>query len=69
MASAPPWTRRFVLALIVVGGLFPLAIYWVTAGRAPDISPEQARQRLSEPESRAVLVDVRSAEAYAKNHI
>ncbi len=63
------WVRWFVLLAVPVAGFVPLAAYWQLVGRAPAVTPEEAKQTLDRPDSDAVLVDVRSRSEYAANHL
>jgi len=58
-----------LLAIVAIGALAPLAIYWLVLGHVPTVTPARAKAMLRQPESSAVLVDVRSAEAFARRHI
>ena len=64
-----PWTRPIVLGIIVVGGLIPLILYWFFFGRAPTVTPTQAKTLLRAADSSAVLVDVRKPAEFSSRHI
>ena len=61
--------RAVVATLILIGLLIPLGLYWRTFGRSAMVTPAAARQWLADGDQAAVLVDVRSAEAYRRRHI
>ena len=44
-------------------------MYWLAVGRAPSVSPDQARQALEKESPAALLVDVRTKEEYASGHL
>lgn len=60
--------RYWITALIIVFGVIPIALYWFNSGRYA-VRPDRASQLLNEPQANAVLVDVRSAEEYKREHI
>jgi len=55
--------------IIVVGGVLPPVAYWLMFGRAPTISPREARVLLGKPGSASLLVDVRTPEEFGANHL
>jgi rhodanese-related sulfurtransferase len=59
----------FLALLIIVVGLIPIVCYWHWIGRGPGLSPQQAWERMHSPASGAILVDVRTPEDFAANHI
>lgn len=69
MPGQPSWVRWFVSLAIPVAGIIPLAAYWQFVGRAPTLTPEEAKQALDRSDSDTVLVDVRSSTEYASNHL
>lgn len=62
-------SRMIVMALIILVGLMPVVFYWSWIGRAPTITPQEARVQLADPRGNAVLVDVRTAAEYAAAHL
>jgi phage shock protein E len=69
MSKSSRSTRTAVVLLAIVAALPPVVAYWTFLGRTPTIAPEEAKQVLSDPETAAVLVDVRSPEEFAKHHL
>ena len=69
MPGQPSWVRWFVSVAIPVAGLIPLAAYWQYVGRAPTLTPEEAKQTLDRPDADTVLVDVRPSTEYAASHL
>ena len=61
--------RVVVVLLALAGALLPAVGYWAFLGRAPTISPDDARSILAEPKTSAVLVDVRTPDEFADHHI
>ncbi len=68
-SGTPRWLGTALAVACVVGFLLPVVLYWYAIGRAPSISPEDARRNLAAPGSRAVLVDVRPPAAFAREHL
>jgi rhodanese-related sulfurtransferase len=60
---------KTVVGMVLAGGIAPLAIYWLLLGGATTVTPSEAKQRLRQSGDAAVLVDVRSADAFAAGHI
>jgi len=58
-----------VVGLVVLGGLLPIVAYWAVLGRVPSLAPAAAKERLSAPDSPAVLVDVRTPEEFLAGHL
>jgi rhodanese-related sulfurtransferase len=58
-----------VIALIILGGVLPLAVYWLLLGRVPTLMPAAALAELNQPGATAVLVDVRPVEAFVAWHV
>jgi rhodanese-related sulfurtransferase len=54
---------------ILAAGLLPVLLYWHLFLRAPSLSVDEARALLAQTNASAVLVDVRSPEAFASNHL
>ena len=69
MFSSGTSSRPMLVALVVAAGLLPLAAYWFAIGAEPSISAIEARQLLADPESSAMLVDVRPAEQFEAGHL
>ena len=63
------WFKWLVGGLILIGGGLPVLIYALAFGSAPGLSSDEALLRLNEVGSRAVLVDVRSAQEFAQQHV
>lgn len=61
--------RLVAVLLAILGGLPPVIIYWALVARVPAVTPEKAKEILSEPRAAAVLVDVRTPEEFAAGHI
>jgi rhodanese-related sulfurtransferase len=55
-------------AVMAIGGFLPLGLYWLAFGRAPSITADKAKELLDSGAT-AALVDVRSAEDFARNHV
>lgn len=53
----------------MTGFVVPLAVYSLTLGSVPTVTPDQAKAVLRESGGSAVLVDVRGGEAFAAGHI
>lgn len=64
-SKRPLGTAAALLALL--GGLPPVIAYWALVARVPTVTPEAAREILADPA--AVLVDVRTPEEFAANHL
>jgi rhodanese-related sulfurtransferase len=62
-------SRLIIIILIVLVGLLPVVFYWSWIGRAPTITPQEARAQLADPRGNAVLVDVRTPAEYAAAHL
>lgn len=58
-----------VIGIVLASAALPPLLYWLYAGRAPSLTPQEALVRLNEPGSRYVLVDVRQPESFAKAHL
>lgn len=61
--------RSVAILLAVLGGLPPAVLYWAAVARVPSVTPEAARDVLTEHGSDAVLVDVRTPEEYEADHL
>lgn len=61
--------QLLVIALIVLGGVLPVALYWPFFGSVPTVTPAEAKGLLTQPESKAVLVDVRPPEVFGEQHL
>jgi len=61
--------RVLVIALIVIGGALPVALYWLFFGGVPTVTPAEAKELLTQPDAKAVLVDVRPSEAFGAQHL
>jgi rhodanese-related sulfurtransferase len=57
------------VSLIIILGLLPLLIYWLSIGSAEGIGVADAAALLNAPGSDVVLIDVRSAAEYGISHI
>jgi rhodanese-related sulfurtransferase len=62
-------SRLIVMTLIVLVGLLPVFFYWAWIGRAPTITPQEARVQLGDPRGKAVLVDVRTPAEFSAAHL
>jgi rhodanese-related sulfurtransferase len=69
MSAAPPRVRGVVWLLAILGGVLPIVAYWGLLGRVPSVTPDEARDALSVPDSNARLVDVRTPEEFAAGHL
>jgi rhodanese-related sulfurtransferase len=58
-----------MLALAAIGFALPIVAYWLAIGRAPGVSPAEARRRVAEPGTNVVLVDIRSPESRAQARV
>lgn len=58
-----------VMAIILAGSLIPVVGYWLVFGRIPTVTPQEAKQRLRNPDATVVLVDVRTREQFLAGHI
>ena len=58
-----------VVAMIIVGGVTPVVLYWLLFGRIGTVTPQQAKTLLRGADRSAVLVDVRPAATFATGHI
>lgn len=65
----PARTPRIVAAIVAAGGIAPILLYWLLFGWTPTVSPGEAKRVLREPNSDAVLVDVRDPASFAAGHI
>lgn len=65
------FSRPFLLLsfVLLIAGALPLFFFWLFFGQAPTISPDGACPALTNPETKAVLVDTRSPEEYRREHI
>ena len=61
--------RPMLLAIVAIGALAPLVIHWLVLGHVPTVTPDRAKGMLRQSGGSAVLVDVRSAESFARRHI
>lgn len=61
--------QYLVIALIVLGGILPLLWYWATTGAVPGVHPEEAILWLTRQDSDAILLDVRPAEEFERQHV
>lgn len=66
-----PHRSRWLVAVLltVLPGLPPIAVYWAVVARMPSVSPERAKEILAEPGADAVLVDVRTPDEFAADHL
>ena len=55
-----------IIMLILIGMIAPPVIFWVSFMRTPSITPEKARQILTDSKEDAVLIDVRSESEFQK---
>jgi rhodanese-related sulfurtransferase len=63
-------TRRgSVAAIIVLGTAVPLVIYWILLARAATVTPWQAKELLRQPDTTAVLVDIRLRGDFTAGHL
>lgn len=69
MPPVPIAIRRLALLLGLLLGLLPVVLYWRVIGRVPNVTPEQARELLTEPGTSAVLVDVRTPDEFTARHL
>ena len=58
-----------VLAIIVAGGLLPVILYWFVLGTVPTVTAESAKDALKRDPGDALLIDVRTEDAFRKMHI
>jgi len=58
-----------VLSAAIFFGLLPVFGYWFLVDRMPKVSAEKAKQMLADPESNAVLIDVRDLKEYEERHL
>ena len=58
-----------VLAIIVLGGLLPVVLYWFVLGTVPTVTAESAKEALKRDTGSTLLVDVRTEDAFRKMHI
>lgn len=61
--------RLVAVLMIILGGVVPPVMYWLFIARVPTVTPEEAKEILAQPGSGAVLVDVRTPEEFAANHL
>ena len=63
--------RHVVLAtgLVVIGCAVPLVLYWTLLGGSDCVTPEWARQQLQDAPQGYALVDVRTSDAFATEHL
>ena len=65
----PARARVLLVLMIIAAAALPIVLYWQLFGGGPAVTPHEARQRLSQPGSKALLVDVSSPEAYKASHL
>jgi rhodanese-related sulfurtransferase len=68
MPSVPTAIQRVALLVGVVFALAPAILYWHFVGRVPSVSPEKAKQILSDSQA-AVLVDVSTPSGFKAHHL
>ena len=61
--------RRLVWSLLIAGLLLPLLWYVMGLALVPTLSPAQAIERLQAAPASAVLIDVRPADLFEKQHV
>lgn len=61
--------HAYLLCSIIGTFVLPIALYWLLYSSVPHISVDDAKAILSQPASSTLLIDVRPADAYAKNHL
>jgi len=61
--------QYLVLALIVLGGVLPLVWYLATVGSVSKVRPEEAIRMLTRQGSDAILLDIRPAEDFERQHV
>jgi rhodanese-related sulfurtransferase len=62
-------TCLLVVTIGLIGGLIPLALYWLTYGQANMITPPEAKKLLIMEDSDPILVDIRSKQEFDLAHI
>lgn len=55
--------------LAILGAIPPVLFYWLAVGRVPSVTPEDAKTILAEPETDSVMIDVRTPEEFATDHL
>ncbi len=58
-----------VTVMVILTGVLPLAIYWLTLGRLPTVRAPEAQQLLAREPERYTLVDVRAPAEYEAGHL
>jgi rhodanese-related sulfurtransferase len=61
--------RLVTVLLAVVGAMPPVLLYWAMVARVPTVTPEEAKEVLAHPGAAAALVDVRTPEEFAAEHL
>ena len=61
--------RRLVWSLLIAGLLLPLLWYAMELAFVPTLSPAQAIEQLQDAPASAVLIDVRPADLFEKQHV
>jgi rhodanese-related sulfurtransferase len=67
--SVPKRHTVLAAALVAIGCLLPLPLYWLLLGGIDCVTPEEARRELQEQPDDFVLVDVRDKDAFAAEHL
>jgi len=57
------------ILIILLGGLIPIVLYWGILGRVPTLTSEAAMRMLNQDNSEALLIDVRSEDAFSQQHV
>jgi len=57
------------VAIVVLLGVIPPALYWLALGRLPTVTAPEAKRMLEEQTEPTALVDVRSKAAYEAGHL
>lgn len=68
MSHLPRWISRLTIALLALGGVLPLLVYWALLG-VPTRTPKQVLRELNNLDAASTLVDVRPVEDYARLHV
>lgn len=61
--------KLLLLVLFAVAFAAPIVAYWWVIGRAPSVTPEEARRELATDPAGAMLVDIRLPAAFAQEHV
>ncbi len=67
--TQPRTLKLLAVALIVIGLLLPLGLYWYVVGRIANVTPQEARKLLADSPQEYVLLDVRTPEEFASSHL